>query len=153
MNPDSLNKWLTLTANVGVLIGIIVVVFELRQTQTSMLVESSMQRAQMSRENNAINARNNIQGITNKLVNGEQLTPQEIGNAYEWGDNLLRHFEVMHFQNELGALDEQIWDANIAGLSGFTNSPLFKYLYPEWPNTPIAYRLRKNFVDFTLNLN
>ena len=44
MNAESLNKWLTLGANIGVLIGLIIVVMELQQTQVMMSAEASMQR-------------------------------------------------------------------------------------------------------------
>jgi hypothetical protein len=33
MNPDSLNRWLTLGANVGVLVGLLLLVFELNQNR------------------------------------------------------------------------------------------------------------------------
>jgi hypothetical protein len=42
MNTDNLNKWLTLAANVGVLIGIFVLVFELRQNQAMLEQEQRM---------------------------------------------------------------------------------------------------------------
>ena len=51
MNLDSLNSWLTLIANVGVLVGILVVAIELSQTQIAMQAESSATRTQMDIEN------------------------------------------------------------------------------------------------------
>ncbi len=153
MNSDRINKWLTLGANLGVLIGLVIVIVELRQTQTNMLVESSMLRAQMSRENASLAARNNINQINEKLRKGEELTPDEIVKAEEFSDNLLRHFEVMHYQNEMGAMDEEIWRANEAGIRSFTNGPIFKYLYPNWPTSAIANRLRESFVQYTLSSN
>ena len=33
MNADRLNRWLTLTANIGVVLGLLLLIFELRQNQ------------------------------------------------------------------------------------------------------------------------
>jgi len=42
MNTDNLSKWLTLAANFGVLIGIFVLIFELRQNQAMLEQEQEM---------------------------------------------------------------------------------------------------------------
>lgn len=153
MNSDKLNKWLTLVANFGVVVGLIVVVLELRQTQVIMSAESSMQRAQMSRENASMAARNNIAEIETKLAAGREITPVERRNLNEFATSLLRHYEVMHYQNQIGVLDEEIWENNAQGVLSYMNEPAFKYLYPDWPDSGIALRLRKSFIDFTMNGN
>lgn len=66
MDSNSVSKWLTLGANFGVLVGLIVVVLELQQTQVIMSAESSMQRVQMSRENASLAARNRLPLTRNK---------------------------------------------------------------------------------------
>ena len=45
MNTDALNKWLTLAANLGVLIGLILLVVEIRQNTDMMRSEMSQARA------------------------------------------------------------------------------------------------------------
>ena len=150
MNSDNLNKWLTLAANVGVIVGLIVVILELQQTQIIMSAESSMQRAQMSRENASLAAQNDITGIESKLANGETLTHEEFLRAEEFIHSLLRHYEVMHYQNQIGVLDEEIWVNNADGMRGVMNGPLFKYIFPDWPNSGLALRLRKSFIDFSI---
>jgi len=42
MNTDALNKWLTLAANLGVVVGIFALVFELRQNQSMLEQEHRM---------------------------------------------------------------------------------------------------------------
>ena len=150
MNSDNLNKWLTLGANLGVLIGLIVVVLELQQTQVVMSAESSMQRAQMSRENASMAARNNIDEIGAKLAAGQEITSEELRNAREFADRLLRHYEVMHYQDQIGVLDEEIWKNNADGIRSFVSGPIFEHVYPDWPDGGIALRLRKSFVDFAV---
>jgi len=153
VKSDNLNKWLTLVANFGVLVGLIVVVVELQQTQIIMSAESSMQRAQMSRENASLAARNNISEIEMKLAAGQEITPEELRNATEFAGRLLRHYEVMHYQNQIGVLDEEIWENNADGIRSFISGEIVSHLYPDWPNSGIALRLRKSFVDFTLEPN
>ena len=128
MNSDNLNKWLTLGANFGVLVGLIVVVFELQQTQVIMSAESSMQRAQMSRENASLAAQNDISVIEVKLAAGKEITPEELRNAKEFADRLLRHYEVMHYQNQIGVLDEEIWINNADGVRSFVSGPLWAFI-------------------------
>lgn len=150
MNLDNLNRWLTLAANIGVLIGIFAVVTELRQTQTIMSAESSMQRAQFSRENASTVTQNRIGEITRKLENGEALSDEEFGRAKEFADRLLRHYEVMHYQNQLGILDSEIWVNNADGIRGFMDDPIMNHVYPNWPVEGISLRMRQSFVDFTM---
>jgi hypothetical protein len=45
MNPDRLNRWLALGANLGVLIGLILLVYEVRQNSDLMRAQISMERA------------------------------------------------------------------------------------------------------------
>jgi hypothetical protein len=49
MNTDRLNRWLALGANVGVLIGLILLVYEVRQNSELMQAQISMERANMRR--------------------------------------------------------------------------------------------------------
>lgn len=44
MNTDKLNRWLALGANVGVLIGLILLVYEVRQNSSLMQAQISMER-------------------------------------------------------------------------------------------------------------
>lgn len=46
MNPDSMNKWLGVLANFGVLIGIAVVVIEINQNTTAIQTDTAWSRAQ-----------------------------------------------------------------------------------------------------------
>jgi len=46
MNPDSINRWLSVLANFGVLIGIVVVVIEINQNTIATQTETAWARAQ-----------------------------------------------------------------------------------------------------------
>ena len=50
MNTENLNKWLTLSANLGVIAGIVFVAFELRQNSELMRAQISMDRSSVARQ-------------------------------------------------------------------------------------------------------
>ena len=53
MNSDKLNRWLTLLANFGVVIGLAGLIYELRETQYRAETEASVRRLNMIRESAA----------------------------------------------------------------------------------------------------
>ena len=134
MNFNNLNKWLTLVANLGVLAGIIVVAVELQQTQMALKGEASSMRAQMATDLQVHIIDNDIWEVRGKLEAGEELTPAEAARGSAFLVSTLRHFENMHYQNQIGILDDEIWQSNLRGLGEICNSSLFKALRPEWNN-------------------
>ena len=148
MNSHQLNRWLTLAANLGVLIGIAVIVVELQQTQTAMLADSSTARAQMISENVSISADNGINEIQVKLAAGEKLTEEELRGGREFVGRMLRYFENLHYLNRIGVLDKEIWESNTRGMRGLRRTPIFIELYPSWPESEVALRYSVSFVEY-----
>ena len=147
MNIDSLNKWLTLLANVGVLIGIFVVATELQQNQSALLAESSSTRTQMLAEIDSIRIDAGLNQIRTKIEEGKELSEQDLAGIDAWVTRMLRHLENMHYQHEIGVLDDEIWEVTISGMKFIVNDPFFQLVYPNWPNEFIAQVLRKSFVE------
>lgn len=78
MKTEKLNSWLTLGANVGVLIGLILLVFELRQNSDLMRAQMSQSRSETSRS--GLQAAYNseyIPAVMIKVRNQEGLTSEE----------------------------------------------------------------------------
>jgi hypothetical protein len=50
MNLDSLNKWLTLTANIGVVVGLLFLIVEVRQNTTALNAQAYQSRSDALRE-------------------------------------------------------------------------------------------------------
>ncbi len=136
-----------LTANLGVLIGIIAVVFELRQTQIAMSAEASATRAQMGIDLGDFRIENDIFQIDQKVRNGEEITLDEEIRLQRIQLNMMRYFENLHYQYQIGVLDEEIWNANYYSISGFCSNPTFQYAFPNWPNDQAAGRYRASFID------
>jgi len=112
MKFDKLNQWISLLANLGVLVGIIVVAVELQQTQTEMRGEASTMRAEMMRQTNMWALELNMAEFGLKVQGGEVPNPHEMEQARAFFGNILRYFENLHYQHEIGILDEEIWQAN-----------------------------------------
>ena len=136
-----------LTANIGVLLGIGAVVLELRQTQLTMRAEASSVRTQMNLHIGELRIEYGMHNITEKVLTGEALTADEEARLRRIQISMLRYFEHLHYQNEIGVLDEEIWVANYNSIGRLCNVPVFKYIFPDWPNVVEASRFRSSFVE------
>jgi len=147
MKLDKINQWLVLIANLGVLVGLIAVVVELRQTQTAMDADASTMRAQMALdlENNSIDTK--IYEVIEKLGNGENLTLEESARARLWVRTRLRHFENLHYQHQIGVLNEEIWEAALAGLGLMCGTPIFQHVHPNWNSENGSDGFRESFAS------
>ena len=118
MNSDRLNRWLTLGANLGVLVGIILILAELNQN-------SDLMRAQMTqaRGDNVIEtyrelmhsdywaeirAKRRAAASVQEWV--DSLTPTEYERA--WYRQLVDFHDLrtQFFQHQAGYLDQRIWE-------------------------------------------
>lgn len=129
--------------------GIAVVAIELRQTQTAMQAESSTMRTQMAIQQQNISRMHNMVGLHEKAVRAERLSSEELSDADEFFDFMLRYFENLHFQYQLGVLDEEIWQANRSAIDNMCSDPLFQ-LVKDWPNNPSTQRYRQSFVQLVM---
>ena len=107
LDSDRLNRWLTLGANLGVLIGIILLVFELNQNRDMMRAQT---RNEMS--NNIVNLLNasatnsDLARIMRRANAGEQLTADELFQFSERQGAMFRYWENVHYQYRMGLYDE-----------------------------------------------
>ena len=129
----------------GVLAGIIVVAVELRQTQTEMRAETSTLRAEMARQNDITAIELGMSELTQKIVEGEDLTQQERSRVNGFFRNLFRYYENLHYQNQLGVIDVEIWEANLNTIRNICNrNPAYTYMYPDG----FTLTLRASFLEF-----
>lgn len=99
MNLDRLAKWLTIGANLGVLLGLLLLIAELAQNR-------EMMRAQIRHEmatgivNLLQTPANNDQlaGVLLRGINGEELKPTELFQFELRTNALFRYWEDVHYQ-------------------------------------------------------
>ncbi len=107
MDTDRLNRWLTLGANIGVLIGIVLLVVELDQNR-------EMMRAQIRNElargvSDFLPSVLDNQDLADTLVRageGESLTPAEEFQINTWYDLVFGYWQNVHYQYRQGLYDE-----------------------------------------------
>ena len=149
MKLDKLNSWLTLVSNLGVLLGIFVLVYELRQTQTDMKADSMVARTQMTMQVGEVYFRNRIYEVLEKYSSDQALSSEELYRMQEWLSVSLRTWESSHYQYQLGVLDEEIWQSHLSSIITVCSSPIFAALGGKDGMSLNIYRA--SFVDLLLD--
>lgn len=147
MNMNNLSQWLTLTANLGVLIGIAVVAVELHQNQVGMEAEASTLRAQMAMEMGEIRERRGIE-LEKLILSGEEPSEEfELLNRLHW-DKTVRYFENLHYQRLIGVINDEIWQANLVGIESLC-SESFREFRPDFHSDrpSESFPVRASFVE------
>ena len=107
LDSDRLNRWLTLGANVGVLIGIILLVVELDQNRDMMRAQTRNELARGLPEVLGIPASDNALADALLRANrGEPLSPAETLQVAMWDELTFRYWENVHYQYRQGLYDE-----------------------------------------------
>ena len=117
MDANNVNRWLTLGANIGVLVGIILLIVELDQNR-------DMMRAQT--RNEIANGLTDILSLTATSVElseaftrdnlDEELTPAETMMVNSRNNAIWRYWENVHYQYRQGMYDETEFSAHMDGI-------------------------------------
>lgn len=113
MNTANLNKWLALGANVAVLAGIGLLIFELQQNREIIRAQT---RSQISSE--LINLLSQVAtdpqlaSLVRRADNGDDLTPDEEKQYGHRSATLFRFFENVHYQYRQGLYDDVEYQAH-----------------------------------------
>ncbi len=112
MTPDKVNRWLTLGANIGVLIGIILLVIELDQNREMIRAQTRNDISQQLASRLLTLASNSqLNNVTRRAAAGEELSADEERQAYLYTSSNLRDWENMHYQYRHGMFDEGEFEA------------------------------------------
>lgn len=110
MNNDMLNRWLTLCANIGVLIGIILLLVELNQTQEIARAEIRNQIYLGLTENLALIDSETADAIA-RLKAGEEIGTTDVILVDRWAEGIYRYWENADYQFQMGLYDESEYAA------------------------------------------
>lgn len=126
MNSERLTRWFTVAANLGALIGLLLIGLQLRQNRTLM-------RAQIRHDLamgivdllNTPAANDQLASVLRRGGLGEQLTADEEFQFQLRSNALLRYWEDVHYQYRQGLYDEveyskqkEAWRSTIARSAG-----------------------------------
>lgn len=107
MNGQSWTQWLTLAANGGVLVGLLLVLLQLRQNRDLMRAQVRHDLAEGIVDLLAAVAGNaQLAGVLRRGALGESLTPDERFQFEFRGNALFRYWEDVHYQFRQGLYDQ-----------------------------------------------
>jgi hypothetical protein len=115
MEPDKVNRWLTLGANFGVLIGIILLVVELNQNREMIRAQTRNDISYQLSSRLMIAANNSqLASVKRRAEAGEELTADEDVQYFLYLVANLRDWENVHYQYRHGTFDEDEFTAEKA---------------------------------------
>ena len=128
---DKLNRWLTFGANVGVLAGIVLLVFELEQNREMTRAQTrnalSEQIVDLLRD---VSTNPQMASLITQAMNEEVLTPAEATQLRHRAAAMLRYFENVHYQYRQGLYDEAEFAAQEDAWRDFITAT--QYVSEEW---------------------
>jgi hypothetical protein len=138
MDSDRANRWLTLGANIGVLIGIVLLIVELAQNRDMIRAQTRHEIAAGIVDLLLVPASNQqLADVMYRAEMGGELTPQEDFQFRMRTNALLRYWEDVHYQYRVGLYDEvefskqrDAWKAALDRSKG---------MYEYWCNVRVLY--------------
>jgi len=123
MNAKRINQWLTLGANLGVLIGIILLLVELHQNSTMMRTQTRYEVSQGIVDLLSLSANNDqLVSVLRRADSGEELTPDEQMQFRHRTFALFRYLENLHYQYRQGLFDEAEYSTQRLAWTAYLNS-------------------------------
>ena len=112
MESDKVNRWLTLGANIGVLIGIILLVVELDQNREMIRAQTRNDISQQLANRLLVMASSSqVASLKRRAEAGEELTADEEHQYFLLLVANMRDWENIHYQYRHGTFDESEFDA------------------------------------------
>jgi len=141
-----LTSTISIISNLVLLISVIVLILEVRQNQTGMLAQASYERTRMAISNDLALA-NGARSLLAKIRTDAELDAEEEQVLRAYYSQMMRYFENLHYLNDLGVLDNQIWEANKSGIELFCSHQLANPAYPVLGEEQ-EFKYRADFVQF-----
>jgi len=122
LTADTLNRWLTLGANVGVLIGIALLLIELNQNELMMRAQTRTELSNGIVEILNLSASNpQLASLIRRADNGEELSADEYFQYQHRSFALFRYLENLHYQYRLGLYGEREFSAQRKAWESYLN--------------------------------
>jgi hypothetical protein len=107
MDTDRLNKWVILGANIGVLVGIILLIFEIDQNRQAIRAQTRNDIAQGAISVISLTIENpHLADILVRSNRGEELSASEKYMLNSRSETVFRYWENVNYQYRLGTYDE-----------------------------------------------
>ena len=117
LNSENLNSWLTLGANIGVFVGIVLLIVEMGQNRVMMQAQTRHEVAMGLIEfTRSIESNPQFASIHRRGNSGEQLTPDEFYQYLYHYTGLFRYWENVHYQYRQGLFDKIEFSTQLEGM-------------------------------------
>ena len=138
MDSDRVNRWLTLGANIGVLFGIILLLFELNQNRVATEAQTRSAITASIIELSRMPSQTSIgMTIKEKIQSKEPLTIRELIWQRGASRSLFRHWENVYFQYRAGLFNEQELDTYRVYWTNVTRCRPWERAF--WSNTKMQF--------------
>lgn len=143
MNWDALAAIAQAIAAIAVLVTLIYLARQVREARKMLQVGAHQSRTDRNIQILLSQATDpTYMAIREKVRLGEELSEQEINHASVYWLAFMRHLEDLHYQRKAGVIDDDTWDANLAGIRASFEAAWSKRLWRD------RHRIfRKSFVD------
>ena len=108
MDSDRLNRWMTLAANLGVLMGVFLLIVELRQNTESSELQAAQSYVALSHELD-FRIVDDPSLIALFLTPSDDRTPEDSVRLDRWYFGAFRTWENGFFLHDRGVLDDDLW--------------------------------------------
>lgn len=109
MNAEKLNAWLSLGANVGVVIGLVLLIFEISQNTEMMQAQINQSRTDTAlSEQQAVYTSNHVPALLARIDRGEQLSDEDLIRYERFFRAFNRNQDNNLWQYNEGYLEENI---------------------------------------------
>ena len=149
MNADSVNKWLTLSANIGVVIGLILLLVEI--DQNSDLVRAQIHQARADAQVSRMDGRSDSEHLVpalqkvraaggfHDLSSMDQLTQNEVARLSWYLRSRHTDYDNLFYQYQQGYLDEEYYQHTVVNsIARFA---------PWWEQLSIFDKIRRPSFD------
>lgn len=134
MDSDRLNRWLTLGANLAVLLGIALLIVELQQNRAAVRAETRSNISQnISDQLLQISLDPELSELRYRADTGGELTDVESYRYFLMQLSLLRYWENVHYQYVVGLYDESEYSSHKRVWANYANNSAA--LRASWCNT------------------
>ena len=128
MKVEGLNRWLTLVANLGVLAGIVLLVFELGENRKMMRAQTRNDVAvQLVDLMSNVATNPDLASLLTRADSGETLTPAEVTQYRHRNIAMFRYFENVHYQYRQGLYDESEFSTQQEAWRSFMNDRMASF--------------------------
>ena len=118
---DRLNQWLTLLANLGVIIGIGFVAYEVRQNTEA--THAQTREAVLAAAQAELQAVRDDPNLIISIIKEDTLSTEEQIKLYTWLVSALKAREFSWLQRKSGVIDEAQWQSELAVAVAILQAP------------------------------